>query len=115
MEIIYEDCDLLAVNKPAGLVVHPDAHHKKETLIDKIIEIRPEIKKVGDNSARPGIVHRLDKDTSGVLLIAKNQETFNYLKKQFQHQKISGFSRRRSQAKKRRNKFADWPRQKKSS
>ena len=88
MEIIYEDCDLLAVNKPAGLVVHPDAHHKKETLIDKIIEIRPEIKKVGDNSARPGIVHRLDKDTSGVLLIAKNQKTFNYLKKQFQWRKI---------------------------
>lgn len=88
IEIIYEDHDLLAINKPAGLVVHPDARHKKETLIDKIMEIRPEIKKVGEDSRRPGVVHRLDKDTSGVLLVAKNQETFNYLKKQFQERKI---------------------------
>lgn len=88
IEIIYEDHDLLAVNKPAGLVVHPDARHKKGTLIDKIMEIRSEIKKVGEDSRRPGIVHRLDKDTSGVLLVAKNQETFNYLKKQFQERKI---------------------------
>ena len=103
IEIIYEDRDLLAVNKPAGILVHkvesfpPEADQplaeklkvSEETLVDWLVKKYPEIRKVGDApEIRPGIVHRLDKDTSGVLLIAKNQETFNYLKKQFQERKI---------------------------
>lgn len=93
--IIYEDKDIIAVNKPAGLVAHPDETHKEGTLIQEIIKLRPEIKSVGDLPAgrqasqlRPGIVHRLDKDTSGVLIIAKNQPTFEYLKSLFQKKEI---------------------------
>lgn len=83
IEIIYEDENILAVNKPAGLLVHgPDS------LVDWLIENCPEIKKVGEDPERPGIVHRLDKDTSGVLLVAKNQKAFEYLKSQFQERKI---------------------------
>jgi 23S rRNA pseudouridine1911/1915/1917 synthase len=93
--IIYEDKNILAINKPAGVVVHPDKKHKTDTLIQQIIKKHPEIKNVGDPSTssgqenlRPGIVHRLDKNTSGVMLVSKNQKTFDYLKKQFQNRKI---------------------------
>ncbi|MEK9183510.1 MAG: RluA family pseudouridine synthase, partial [Patescibacteria group bacterium] len=90
ISIIYEDKDIIAVNKPAGLVVHPDKIHKKRTLIQEIIKLRPEIKDVGDSpiGERPGIVHRLDKDTSGVLIVAKNQSAFEHLKSQFKDRKI---------------------------
>ncbi len=83
--IIYEDNDLLAINKPAGIVVHGDS----PSVVDWILQNYPQIKNVGEEpELRPGIVHRLDKDTSGVLLIAKNQKTFEYLKLQFQNRKI---------------------------
>ena len=94
-KIVYEDDDILAVLKPAGIVVHQDSHHKGNTLIDEILRQYPQIKNVGDPSAssrqenlRPGIVHRLDKDTSGILLIAKNQRSFLFFKKAFQEKKI---------------------------
>lgn len=83
MQIIYEDNDIIAVNKPSGISVHPDKHHKEDTLIQMIFEQFPEIEGVGEDPARPGLVHRLDKDTSGVLVIARNQKAFEYLKKQF--------------------------------
>ena len=84
-KIIYEDKNFLAVNKPAGLLVHPTAVSKENTLVDWLLKNYPEIKNVGDApEIRPGIVHRLDKDTSGVILIAKNQRYFEYLKKLFQ-------------------------------
>lgn len=83
IKIIYEDENILAVNKPAGLIVHGQG-----SLVGWLLEKYPEIKNVGEDPERPGIVHRLDKDTSGVLLIAKNQRTFEYLKKQFQERKI---------------------------
>jgi len=91
--IIYEDENILAVNKPAGLLVHGAKNNEEKTLADWLVENYPEIKNVGDPSTgsgqeRPGIVHRLDKDTSGVLLIAKNQKSFEYLKSQFQDRKI---------------------------
>ncbi len=84
---IYEDEDVLVLNKPAGLQVHPapNGDTTQKTLVDWIKENRPEILGVGDDPLlRPGIVHRLDKDTSGVLVVAKNQSTFEFLKKQFQ-------------------------------
>jgi 23S rRNA pseudouridine1911/1915/1917 synthase len=83
VKIIYEDKDVLAINKPAGLLVHGP-----NSLVDWLLKKYPEIKDVGEDSTRPGIVHRLDKDTSGVLLVAKNQKAFEYLKEQFQNRKI---------------------------
>jgi len=89
IKIIYEDKDILAINKPAGLLVHPALKTHEKTLVDWLVEKYPEVKNVGDlPELRPGIVHRLDKDTSGVLLIAKNQRAFEYLKLQFQNRKI---------------------------
>ena len=84
-KIIYETKDFLIINKPAGLLVHRAANLEEKTLIDWLLKNHPEVKGVGDDPEnRPGIVHRLDKDTSGILVIAKNQESFDYLKKLFQ-------------------------------
>ena len=92
IQVLYEDEHVVAVNKPAGLVVHPDGKTIEPALTDWILEKYPHIKEVGEPSRslegetiyRPGIVHRLDRDTSGVLLVAKDQETFQHLKRQFQ-------------------------------
>ncbi|HEY4495973.1 MAG TPA: RluA family pseudouridine synthase [Candidatus Paceibacterota bacterium] len=86
IEILYEDEDLLVVNKPAGLMVHPDGKSKGPFLTDWLFEKFPRIKNVGETWS--GIVHRLDTGTSGVLIVAKNQPTFFWLKKQFQNRKI---------------------------
>jgi len=87
VEIVAEEKDFVVVNKPAGMVVHHDSSHKENTLVDWLIEKYPEIKKVGDNESRPGIVHRLDKDVSGLMVVARTPEMFEYLKKQFQDRK----------------------------
>jgi 23S rRNA pseudouridine1911/1915/1917 synthase len=101
-KILYEDKDLLLVDKPAGWLVHGiyhkgEAKHDEETLVDWIAKRYPEIKDVGDPSAgsgqvpqhsRAGIVHRLDRETSGVMVIARSQESFVYLKKLFQTRDI---------------------------
>jgi 23S rRNA pseudouridine1911/1915/1917 synthase len=84
-EIIYEDENFLAINKPAGMLVHSTgAGGEEKTLADWLLEKYPEVKGVGDSpEIRPGIVHRLDRDTSGVLIIAKNQKSFEYFKNLF--------------------------------
>lgn len=90
--IVYEDKNILAINKPAGLLVHsttPKRADIEQTLVGWLIKRYPEIIKVGDSETRPGIVHRLDKDTSGIMVITKNQKTFNHLKKQFQDRLIN--------------------------
>lgn len=87
IKIIYEDENILAVNKPAGINVHTDENYKEGTLIQKILEKYPQISEVGD-AARPGIAHRLDRDTSGVLILAKNAESFEYLKNLFKNRLI---------------------------
>ncbi len=86
--IIYEDENIIVVDKPAGLLVHPTSKKEKDTLIDFLIKKYPEIKKAGDSSERPGIVHRLDKDTSGLIVIAKNNKTFFHLKNQFKNRLV---------------------------
>jgi len=86
--IIAETDDFLVINKPAGLIVHPAAGVKEETLTDWLIKKYPKIQNVGENPQRPGIVHRLDKDVSGLLFIAKTQKMFEHLKKQFQNHQI---------------------------
>ncbi|MFQ6607947.1 MAG: RluA family pseudouridine synthase [Fidelibacterota bacterium] len=87
LDVLYEDNDLVAINKPAGLVVHPGAGHLTGTLVNGLIYHFKELSKVY-GSQRPGIVHRLDKDTSGVLLIAKNDLTHMNLSQQFAERKI---------------------------
>lgn len=90
-KIIFENSDFLIIDKPAGLLVHPASgkNHETETLTDWLIENYPQIKQVGDApELRPGIVHRLDKETSGVMIIAKTQEAFEALKQKFQTREI---------------------------
>ena len=89
IEKLYEDKDLVVINKPAGVLVHSDNKSKEETIVDWLRKNYPSIDSVGDApDKRPGIVHRLDKDTSGVLLIAKTGEAFRYLKSLFQKRDI---------------------------
>lgn len=84
INIIYENDDYLIVNKPAGLITHQSHDETEESLADIIVANYPEIKNVGEDKKRPGIVHRLDKEVSGLLIIARNQKSFKYFKKQFQ-------------------------------
>jgi 23S rRNA pseudouridine1911/1915/1917 synthase len=88
LKIIYEDEDLLAVDKPAGLTVHPAPGHPAHTLINAILAHFPHLADIGD-SLRPGVVHRLDKDTSGVMLVAKNSIAQTDLAKQFKSHSVT--------------------------
>ena len=95
INILYEDEDVVAIEKPAGLSVHGDGKNENYVLTDWVIENYPDIKGVGEimtingkEIERPGIVHRLDKDTSGVMLVAKNQKFFAFLKAQFKNREI---------------------------
>ena len=82
LEILFEDDDLLVVNKPAGLVVHPGAGHAQHTLVNALLHHCSSLSGIG-GKARPGIVHRLDKETSGCLVVAKNDEAHRGLSEQF--------------------------------
>lgn len=87
--IIYEDVDFVAIDKPPHLTVHKTSQDDSQiTLADLAIERWPEMGGVGEDPLRPGIVHRLDRDTSGVMLLAKNQKSFEYLKSLFHDHKI---------------------------
>jgi 23S rRNA pseudouridine1911/1915/1917 synthase len=88
IKIISDQKDYLVVLKPAGLIVHRGKGIKEKTLIDYILEKYPEIEKVGDDPDRPGIVHRLDKDASGLMIITKNNDSFEYFKNQFKNRKV---------------------------
>jgi 23S rRNA pseudouridine1911/1915/1917 synthase len=89
--VLYEDADVLVIDKPAGLVVHGDGRTKEMTLADWLLLRDPGMANVGEPwespsgemIPRPGIVHRLDRETSGVMIIAKTQDAFEYLKQQF--------------------------------
>lgn len=96
MKILYEDENYLVIDKPSGVMVHSDGKTKEKTLSDFITENYPELENVGEpivlNNGevikKPGIVHRLDKETSGVIAIAKNQKAYLFLKSQFKERKI---------------------------
>lgn len=88
LDIIYEDEKLIAVNKPAGLSVHPSRKEPDGTLVDMLLEQYPELAQVGEDPDRPGIVHRLDKDTSGLLVVAKTEEAFEGLKALFKGREV---------------------------
>jgi 23S rRNA pseudouridine1911/1915/1917 synthase len=82
LEILFEDNDLIVINKPAGLVVHPGAGHREHTLVNALLSHCATLSGIGGKE-RPGIVHRLDKETSGCLVVAKNDATHRDLSKQF--------------------------------
>lgn len=91
IKILYEDANILAIDKPSGIAVHADTKSKEQTIVDWILKKYPKMKNVGEpmgEIARPGVVHRLDKETSGVLLLAKNKKAHEFLKKQFQNREI---------------------------
>ncbi|MDP3997053.1 MAG: RluA family pseudouridine synthase [bacterium] len=87
--ILFEDSDVVVINKPAGISVHPGAGNEQKSTISSWFAARyPAAASVGDDPARPGIVHRLDKDTSGALIIAKTQKAFLDLKEQFKKRRV---------------------------
>ena len=95
IKILYEDNEILVIDKPSGLMVHSDGRTKEKTLTDWIIKNYPKLKGVGEPITfdekeidRPGIVHSLDKETSGVLIIAKTKKAFAYYKKEFMDREI---------------------------
>ncbi|WP_461790094.1 RluA family pseudouridine synthase [Pedobacter sp.] len=83
LDIVYEDDDLLVVNKPAGMVVHPGFNNYTGTLVNALAFHFERLPTLPGNDGRPGLVHRIDKDTSGLLLISKNEITMTKLAKQF--------------------------------
>jgi 23S rRNA pseudouridine1911/1915/1917 synthase len=88
VDVIYEDDDLLVICKPAGLVVHPSPGHTTHTLVNALLARCPDLSSFGD-TMRPGIVHRLDRDTSGLMIIAKNSRAQQYLINQFRARSVS--------------------------
>jgi 23S rRNA pseudouridine1911/1915/1917 synthase len=88
LDILFEDKSLLVLNKPAGLVVHPSAGHEEHTLVNALLHhCAGQLSGIG-GVARPGIVHRLDIETSGCLVVAKNDETHIALSKQFAERRV---------------------------
>tara|TARA_B100000579_G_scaffold385345_1_gene356393 strand:+ start:14 stop:991 length:978 start_codon:yes stop_codon:yes gene_type:complete len=89
LEIIHEDDDLLVINKPAGIIMHPGAGNYDKTLVNALVNYnKNSLSNIGDE-LRPGIVHRIDKNTSGLVVIAKNNETHENLSKQFNDHSIT--------------------------
>lgn len=87
LDIIFENEDLVVVNKPAGMVVHPSPGHNRGTLVHAALGYIPELEGI-NGEERPGIVHRLDKDTSGLIVIAKNERAHRWLQEQFKTRKV---------------------------
>ena len=82
-KLIEENSEYIVINKPAGLLTHGAPHIKEESLVEQILEDFPDIAGVGEDPQRPGIMHRLDKMASGILVIARNMDSFDSLKNQF--------------------------------
>lgn len=89
LAIVEETSDFIVLNKPRGLQVHPSATEAEKTLANGLVAYIPEISAIGDDFLRPGIMHRLDKDTSGLMVIAKNSDTFDALKKAFAQRDVT--------------------------
>ena len=87
LDIVFENDELMVINKPAGMVVHPAAGHANGTLVNAVLGYDPDIEGIGGEE-RPGVVHRLDKQTSGLILIAKNERAHRWLQDQFRLRKV---------------------------
>jgi 23S rRNA pseudouridine1911/1915/1917 synthase len=83
IDIVHEDDDVLIVNKPAGMVVHPGYNNYTGTLVNALVYHFQQLPTLPGNDGRPGLVHRIDKDTSGLLLISKNERAMTWLARQF--------------------------------
>ncbi len=88
LDILFENQDLIVINKPAGMVVHPAAGHASGTLVHAVLGHAPDIQGIG-GVERPGIVHRLDKDTSGLIVVAKNDRAHRWLQDQFRSRQVT--------------------------
>lgn len=88
LDIRYEDLEIIVLNKPAGMVVHPAPGHPGGTLVNALLAHCPDLPGIGDTK-RPGIVHRLDKDTSGLIVVAKNDIALRHLQAQFKDRTVS--------------------------
>lgn len=89
IEIVYEDSDIIVVNKPKGLVVHPANGNPDGTLVNAVMNICKESLSGIGGEKRPGIVHRLDKDTSGLLIVAKNDKAHINMSEQIKDRKVN--------------------------
>src|SRR4051794_13374143 len=87
LELLFEDNDLLVLNKPAGLVVHPGAGNQTHTIVNALLHHCTNLSGIGGKE-RPGIVHRLDKYTSGCLVVAKNDQAHQHLSRQFAEREV---------------------------
>ncbi len=87
LDVVFENADVLIVNKPAGMVVHPSPGHDRGTLVNAVLAHAPDIKGVG-GELRPGVVHRLDKDTSGLVIMAKHDQALRMVQRQFKDRKV---------------------------
>ncbi len=88
LQIVYEDRYLIVVNKPAGMVVHPAAGHREGTLVNALLAHCPGLMGINDDRIRPGMVHRLDKDTSGLLVVAKEERVVQLLSEQLKKRMV---------------------------
>ena len=88
-EILYEDGDIVVVNKPSGMIVHPAPGRKEKALTDGLVRRYPEMGSVG-SAERPGVVHRLDVETSGVMVFARNQRSYLALRREFESHRSVG-------------------------
>jgi 23S rRNA pseudouridine1911/1915/1917 synthase len=86
--IVEETPGWIVIDKPAGLLVHPDAKTANGTLVDALLAYDPAVAKVGEDPQRPGIVHRLDRDVSGLMIVARTQAAYDELKRQFAGREI---------------------------
>ena len=88
IKIIREDPNFLVVEKPAGIPVYPLREDERGTLIQGLLDYFPEISKVGNQRFEGGAVHRLDNDTSGLLLVARNQEVYEFFRNEFKNRGV---------------------------
>jgi 23S rRNA pseudouridine1911/1915/1917 synthase len=87
LDILFEDDQIVAVNKPAGLVVHPAAGHREGTLVHGLLHHCGTLATLG-GPLRPGVVHRLDKNTSGMILVAKTDAAYRHLTREFKERRV---------------------------
>jgi len=87
-KLIDQNNEFIVVNKPAGLISHRTEYIKEESLADQVLKDFPDMKNIGENEFRPGIMHRLDKSASGLMVLARSSESYENLKNQFKERVI---------------------------